>query len=259
MTSSADLAPEHGLAGYEDVPRHEVRLKPRRRALSRNLEASSRIPTLTADMQMDMSCLLASRAQWNQAEGRGAGDRISVSAFVARAALSALQEFPVLNATYTERALIMWDTVNLAVAVDAPGGLVVPVLRDAQTLGVQQISSLIGEVAERARSGGLAVEDMAAGTFTLSNPGSVGPSLRAEALLNPPQVALLGLPGLKRIPTVVSTEDGETVAIRSVLCPSLSFDHRALDGGDAIRFLSALTRRVENWSLEDYLRPAAAD
>jgi pyruvate/2-oxoglutarate dehydrogenase complex dihydrolipoamide acyltransferase (E2) component len=227
--------------------------------LSRNLEASSRIPSLTADMQMDLTFLLTARSAWNEADGREPAERISVLAFVARAAVSALRQFPVLNATYTDRALIMWDTINLAVAVDAPGGLVVPVLRNAQTLGVRQLSALIRDLAERARSGGLTVEDLAAGTFTLSNPGSVGPSLRAEALLNPPQVALLGLPGVKRVPTVVNIDDGESVAIRSVLCPSLTFDHRALDGADAIRFLSALTSRVESWGLEDYLRPTDAE
>lgn len=239
--------------GYEDVPHREIRLKARRRAIARNLEVSSRIPSLTADMQIDLSQLLDVRAQAN---GAVAGDdRLSVMAFVARATASVLIEFPQFNATYTERAMLEWESVNLGVAVDAPGGLVVPVIREVQALGVREINAEARRLAERARTGQLVVEELAGGTFTLSNPGSVGPSVRAEALLNPPQVALLGLPGLKRAPVVVGKSPNESISIRTVLCPSLTFDHRGLDGGDAVRFLSALTQRVEDWELKNYLQP----
>lgn len=257
--STAEVASDHGLAGYEDLPRHEVRFRPRRRAIARNLEMSSKIPSLTADMQIDLSSLLSARAEWNGSEGRDPSERISVTALVARAAVSTLEQFPDLNATYTERTLIVWDTVNLGVAVDAPGGLVVPVIRDAQHLGVREINTSLRLLADRARTRDLTAADLTAGTFTLSNPGSVGPSLRAEALLNPPQVALLGLPGIRRIPVVVNTGAGEGVEIRPILCPSLTFDHRALDGADAIRFLSALTNRIETWCIADYLRTEPAD
>ena len=126
--SVADSELDQSLAGYETVPRHEIRFKPRRRAIARNLEASSRIPSLTADMQMDLTRLLAARQQWNAAPDRVDADRLAVMAMVAKAAVSALLEFTELNACYTERALVIWDTVNLGVAVDAPGGLMVPVI-----------------------------------------------------------------------------------------------------------------------------------
>jgi len=247
--AGSDVLPE----GYEDVPHTLIRLKPRRRAIARNLTVASQIPALTADVQIDLTELLKARAEWNGAAGRAPEERLSVMAFMAKAALSALGEFPQLNATYTERQLIQWETVNLAVAVDAPGGLVVPVIRDAQTLGVQAIGGHVRDLALRARDGKLELTEMQGGTFTLSNPGAVGPSLRAEALLNPPQVALLGFPGLRRIPIVVGSGENESVEIRTVLCPSLTFDHRALDGGEVIRYLTALASRAESWKLDDYL------
>ena len=111
------------------MPFTAVRLRPRRRAIARNLEAAGRIPSLTADMQMDMTALLQARREWNEADGRASDERLSVMAFVATAAVSALAEFPGLNATYTERTLLEWQTVNLGIAVDAPGGLVVPVIK----------------------------------------------------------------------------------------------------------------------------------
>ncbi len=242
--------------GYEDVPVTPIRLRPRRRAIARNLEVAGRIPSLTADMQMDLTHLLMVREEWNGTEGRAREDRLSALAFIARAAIDALLEFPQLNATYTERTVYQWETINLGVAVDAPGGLVVPVIRDAQKLDVATIGRAIRDLALRARDGGLQLDDLSAGTFTISNPGAVGPSLRAEALLNVPQVALLGLPGQRRTPVVVGEGDEERVEIRTVLCPSLTFDHRALDGGEVLRYLAALTRRVEQWSLSDYLTPS---
>jgi pyruvate/2-oxoglutarate dehydrogenase complex dihydrolipoamide acyltransferase (E2) component len=233
-------------AGYEDVPHDVVRLRPRRRAIARNLEEAARIPSLTADVQVDMSAVLQVRADWDGAQ------RPSVMAFVVKAAADALRHHPSLNASYGERQILQWSVVNISVAVDTPDGLVVPVLRDVASSTVEQIAGQVAELAERARTGGLALEDMAGGTFTVSNPGAVGPSLRAEALLNPPQVALLGLPGMKRVPIVVGSRDTEAIEIRSVLCPSLTFDHRALDGGEAVRFLVSLRDRLQTWAAADY-------
>ena len=239
--------------GYGEVPHTVVRLKARRRAVARNLTLAAAIPSLTADVQVDLTALLAARAEWNTANPE---EKVSVLAFLARACVHALSEHPDLNASYTDTALIRWDTVHLGVAVDSPGGLVVPVVRDAQHLGVRELAAAVKDLAERARGRGLSAEDLTGGTFTLSNPGAVGPSLRAEALLNPPQVALLGLPGVRRIPVVVPGPDGaEVVEIRSVICPSLTFDHRAFDGGEAIRYLSTLTAAVQSWTLADYLTP----
>ncbi|MGW4477990.1 2-oxo acid dehydrogenase subunit E2 [Rhodococcus triatomae] len=242
---SGQLATSDLPAGYHDVPHVAERLRPRRRAIARNLTAAAAVPSLTADMRVDLTQLLAVRSQW-------VGREPSVLAFIAKAAVATLADFPGLNASYGDRQLIRWSTVNLGVAVDSPDGLMVPVIRDAQTLGVDRIAERIADLARRARSGELELADLAGGTFTISNPGAVGPSLRAEALLNVPQVALLGLPGLRREPVVVGEGQEENVAIRTVLDPSLTFDHRALDGGEVLRYLTSLRDRLESWSLAEY-------
>lgn len=244
-------------AGYEGVPVSRVRLRARRRAIARNLEASGRIPSLTADMQMDLEPLLTARAEHNSDESN---PQASVLAFVARAAVATISEFPNLNASYTESALLCWNAVNLGIAVDAPGGLVVPVVRNAEGLAVTPLARAIAAAALKARDGSLALEDLVGGTFTISNPGSVGPVLRAEALINPPQVALLGLPAAKKVPVVVTEEGVDTLVVRTVICPSLTFDHRAIDGGDVVRFLDAMRHRVETWRLADYVvDPSSTD
>ena len=127
-----------------------------------------------------------------------------------------------------------------------PEGLVVPVLRNAETLSLQEIDARIADLASRARAGSLHGQELEGGTFTISNPGSLGPVLRAEAILNPPQVALLGIPGLLYAPLAIETTPGRhVVEVRPILRPSLTFDHRALDGGHVIRFLNDLKRTLE--------------
>lgn len=231
--------------GYDDVPFEMVRFQPRRRTIARNLEAAAAVPSLTADLQVDLTTLFSVRSGWGES-------RPSIMAFIAKAAADALIEFPDLNATYTERHLIRWGTVNLSIAVDTPGGLVTPVVRDAQKRSAVEISAEIADLARRAHERSLVPSDFTGGTFTISNPGAIGPSLRAEALLNPPQVALLGLPGIRRIPVVVGGPEDERIAIRSIIAPSLTFDHRPLDGGTAVKFLMALRDRLERWGPEDY-------
>ena len=238
-------------AGYEGVPHERVRLKLRRRTIARNLTVAASIPSLTADVQVDLTALLAARQEWNSEPGCPV--RLSVLSFLARAAVATLLEFPDLNATFLDTELIRWATVNLGIAVDTPTGLVVPVIRDAQKYSVREIGELIRDIGARARDGDISSGELSGGTFTLSNPGSVGPCIRAEALLNPPQVALLGIPGVCREPVVVTDDSGaESIQIRSILRPSLSFDHRAIDGGEAIRFLMRFRDKIQGWSLEQY-------
>jgi pyruvate/2-oxoglutarate dehydrogenase complex dihydrolipoamide acyltransferase (E2) component len=238
-------------AGYEGVPHERVRLKLRRRTIARNLTVAASVPSLTADVQVDLTALLAARHEWNNQPE--CPIRLSVLAFLARAAVSTLLEFPDLNATFLETELIRWATVNLGIAVDTPTGLVVPVIRDAQKYGVREIGDFVRDLGARARDGGISSGELSGGTFTLSNPGSVGPAIRAEALLNPPQVALLGFPGMRREPVVVADASGaESIQIRSILRPSLTFDHRAIDGGEAIRFLVRFRDKIEGWNLEQY-------
>ncbi len=235
----------HGIAGYENVPGEVVINSSRRRAIARRLSESVRTaPHLTADMQIDLTELMSARAARN-ADLKSAGHpSLSILSYVAHAVTHLLPMHRSLNATFTEAASVLWEPVNLGIAVDTEDGLVVPVIRNAQRKTVEELNSAIAQVAEKARSGAISQDALEGGTFTISNPGSIGPVLRAEAILNPPQVALLGLPGVQYLPVALEANDYK-IEVRPVLRASLTFDHRALDGGQVIRFLNVLRDRLE--------------
>jgi len=158
--------------------------------------------------------------------------------FNAIAAIEALREFPHLNASVGNDELIVHRRVNLGIAVDLENdGLVVPVLQDAQNAGIRDLARGIRDVATRARSKKLGVDELSHGTFTITNPGPYG-TLLTGAVINQPQVAILSTDAVTRTPVVVTTDDGlESIAIHSVGMLALTFDHRAVDGGYAARFL----------------------
>jgi pyruvate/2-oxoglutarate dehydrogenase complex dihydrolipoamide acyltransferase (E2) component len=220
----------------------------RRRTIARRLAESARTaPHLTADMQIDMRSVMAARSRINAAEADAGRPRISLLSFVAAALCRVLPGHPALNATYLEARMLHWKTINLGIAVDTDDGLIVPVLRDAGALSLQEMNTAIAAAAERARAGRTEAGELDGCTFTISNPGSLGPVLRAEAILNPPQVALLGLPALQYAPVAVSdAAGGFRVEVRPLLRTALTFDHRALDGGQVIRFLNALKQDLES-------------
>ena len=161
--------------------------------------------------------------------------------FVAAATVAALREFPHLNASVGADELIVHGHINLGIAVDLDtDGLVVPVLHDADTASVPELAALIRDRAVRARDRKLTVPDMQGGTFTISNPGPYG-TLLTGAIINQPQVAILATDGVSRKPVVVTdAHGGESIAIHSVGLVALTFDHRAVDGGYAARFLARL-------------------
>ena len=158
--------------------------------------------------------------------------------FIAVAALEALKSFPHLNASVGRDELIVHHDVNLGIAVDLDtDGLVVPVIHHADELTLVSIARRIRELATRAREKKLGVDDMTGGTFTITNPGPYG-TLLTGAIINQPQVAILSTDGVTRKPVVVETADGgESIAIHSVGLLALTFDHRAVDGGYAAKFL----------------------
>ena len=157
-----------------------------------------------------------------------------------------------MNATFQGEQNIRWGQVNLGIAVDTPGGLLVPVIPNAGSLTASAIGAAIADLAERARDRKLVPDDLAGGTFTISNPGSVG-AVSAPAIINQPQVAILGIPTIQRRPWVVTDEHGEEmIAIRSILRLAVTFDHRAIDGADATRFAVSVKDRLEAWSTEAY-------
>jgi 2-oxoglutarate dehydrogenase E2 component (dihydrolipoamide succinyltransferase) len=173
--------------------------------------------------------------------------------FVARAVVDVLRDFPQLNASVGDGALLVHRDVHLGVAVDMDRqGPIVPVIRNADGQSLRGLARAVSDLAERARTRRLSADDVVGGTFTITNPGPFGTFITAP-IINQPQVAILSTDGVKRRPVVVTAEDGtEAIAIHSVGMLALSFDHRAVDGAYASAFLRDLAREIEHrdWSAE---------
>jgi 2-oxoglutarate dehydrogenase E2 component (dihydrolipoamide succinyltransferase) len=170
------------------------------------------------------------------------GAPLTYLAFVALATVEALAEFPVLNASVDGDELVFHDDVNLGIAVALDDGLIVPVIPKAQRLNLEGMAAAIADVAERARAGALEPDDVHGGTFTITNPGQFGAVL-ATPIINQPQVAILDLEAIVKRPVVVD----DAIAIRPMTYLPMSWDHRALDGATAARFLALIKARLEDW------------
>jgi pyruvate dehydrogenase E2 component (dihydrolipoamide acetyltransferase) len=239
--------------GYDDVPHEILAPSPTRRAIAEHMIRSRRTAAhMTTEVDVDMHAVGLVRQELNAAREAAGESRISYLAFIARATCATLLEFPDLNATFDEERNIRWREINLGIAVDTPQGLLAPVIRAAQRLNVGAIADAIADLGERARARRLAPEDMRAGTFTISNPGSVG-AASAMAIINQPQVGILGTPAIVRKPWVVATADGaEAIVPRPILRLALTFDHRAVDGADATRCVVSIGHKLETWDARAY-------
>jgi 2-oxoglutarate dehydrogenase E2 component (dihydrolipoamide succinyltransferase) len=236
-------------AGYADVEYTAVEHTRLRKAIARNLtESWNTAPQLTAQVDVDFTAVSVARAKLNRerlAAGRG---KLSFLPFVAVALCRAVAQHPVINATFTDTHLIRWQTVNLGIAVDTPDGLVVPVVRNAQNLTLERLSDAIASAGNAFASGSGKPEDLAGGTITISNSGSIG-GVISTPILTKPQVASLGLPAIIRTPVARKSADGTTdlLAFRPIARIGLTFDHRAFDGAQALRALLEVQSHLENW------------
>jgi pyruvate/2-oxoglutarate dehydrogenase complex dihydrolipoamide acyltransferase (E2) component len=170
--------------------------------------------------------------------------------YIARATIEVLQEHPGLNATLEDGTLTTYDGVHLGIAVSlGEGGLIVPVIRDAQELSVEGLAVRIKDVARRGRANELTPDEVRGGTFTITNPGGYG-SIIATPVINQPQVAILDTEAVVKRPVVITDELGnDSIAIRPMTYLCMSWDHRALDGAAAAQFLSALRKKLESWPI----------
>lgn len=227
----------------QHLPHSRERHSLRRKTIARRyVETVSRAPHITADMDFDLSAIFNFRKM-----SKSAGlETPSILGLVAKATADLLVEHVSLNATFTDEDIVTWHNVNLCFAVDTPEGLIVPVIREANKLSALEITQEIANLARQARDKSLPQSALEGGTFTISNPGSIGPVVRAAAILNGPQVALLGLSGIDHRPIATPTDSGGyDIDVKPMLRFSLTHDHRALDGGPVIRFLNALKAKIE--------------
>jgi len=201
---------------------------------------------MTRSLQTAAHCTTIVEADMTRVERERADGGLSPLPFVARATIEALQAHPALNATLDGEMLTRHGDVNLGIAISlGEDGLIVPVIHKAQQLSTEGLAERIAELAHRARGGELTPDEVRGGTFTITNPGGFG-SLASTPIINQPQVAILDLEAVTKRPVVLAAADGsDVIAIRPMAYLCLSWDHRALDGAQAARFLGTLRERIE--------------
>ena len=234
-------APSVALAGGR-VERRVPMTRLRARVAERLLDASRNTAMLTTFNEVDMQPVMDLRAKYRELfEKRHNGIRLGYMGFFVRASVEALKRFPVVNASIDGSDVVYHGYQDIGVAVSSERGLVVPVLRDADAMTLAEIEARVREYGTKARDNKLSIEEMTGGTFTITNGGVFG-SLLSTPILNPPQTAILGMHKVQERPVAL---DGQVV-IRPMMYLALSYDHRLVDGKDAVQFLVAIKEMIED-------------
>jgi 2-oxoglutarate dehydrogenase E2 component (dihydrolipoamide succinyltransferase) len=213
----------------------------RRRIAERLKEAQNTAAMLTTFNEVDMSAVLAAREKYRDRFEKKHGVRLGFMSFFARACCTALKEIPSVNAEIDGEEVVYRHYVDLGIAVGTDQGLVVPVLRDADRRSFAEIEKEIGALGARARDGKLTIEELTGGTFTITNGGVYG-SLLSTPILNPPQSGILGMHKIQPRPMAV----GDKVEVRPMMYLALSYDHRIIDGSEAVTFLVRVKECIED-------------
>ena len=249
--TSAPAAPAAPPARVGSVPeastpgsraeRREPMSRLRRRIAERLVEAQHTAAILTTFNEIDMQPVIALRGRYKDSFESRHGVRLGFMSFFAKAAVQALRRFPAVNARIEDGDIVYHDYCDIGVAVGSPRGLVVPILRNVEGMSFAEIEAGIAEFGAKARDGTLSIDDMSGGTFTISNGGVFG-SLLSTPILNPPQSAILGMHKTEDRPVAVNGE----VVVRPMMYVALSYDHRIIDGREAVQFLVCVKEAVED-------------
>ena len=213
----------------------------RKRIAQRLLEAQQSAATLTTFNEVDMTRVMELRERFKQEFAEKHGVKLGFMSFFAKAAIAALELYPGLNAEVRDDSIVYKKHYDLGVAVSTERGLIVPVLRDADSLSFAQIEQGIAELATRARNGKLGLDDLVGGTFSITNGGIYG-SMMSTPMLNYPQTGILGMHNIVERPVAMKGQ----VHIRPIMYVALTYDHRVVDGREAVSFLVALKQRIED-------------
>jgi 2-oxoglutarate dehydrogenase E2 component (dihydrolipoamide succinyltransferase) len=243
---AAQPAPALAPMAVEALPAHEreerVRMTRLRQTIARRLkEAQNTAAMLTTFNEVDMSAVMALRNQYKDAFEKRHGVKLGFMGFFVKACIAALKEIPAVNAEIDGTDLVYKNHYDIGVAVGTEKGLVVPVVRDADQLSLAGVEKAIGDLGKKARDGALALEDLQGGTFTISNGGVYG-SLLSTPILNAPQSGILGMHKIQDRPVVVNGQ----VVVRPMMYLALSYDHRIVDGKEAVTFLVRIKDAVED-------------
>ena len=238
VAAPAAKASARPLEGGEE----RVKMTRLRQTIARRLkEAQNTAAMLTTFNEVDMGAVMGLRAEYKDAFEKRHGQKLGFMSFFVKAAVAALKEFPAVNAEIDGDEIIYKNFVHMGIAVGGPSGLVVPVLRNADQLGFAQIEKAIGDFGRRARDGALKLDELTGGSFTITNGGIYG-SLMSTPILNPPQSGILGMHKIQDRPMAV----GGKVEIRPMMYLALSYDHRIVDGKEAVSFLVRMKDAIED-------------
>ena len=219
-----------------------VKMTRLRTTIARRLkEAQNTAAMLTTFNEVDMSAAMALRAEYRDAFEKRHGVKLGFMSFFVKACIAALKEFPAVNAEIDGDEIVYKNFVHMGIAVGGPSGLVVPVLRNVDGMGFAEIEKRIGEFGKRARDGALKLDELAGGSFTITNGGIYG-SLMSTPILNPPQSGILGMHKIQDRPMAVAGK----IEIRPMMYIALSYDHRIVDGKEAVSFLVRVKESVED-------------
>jgi len=240
---AATPAPKPAAPRAPDAREERVKMTRLRRTIAQRLkEAQNTAAMLTTFNEVDMSAVMALRSEYKEAfEKKYGGVRLGFMSFFVRACVAALHEYPAVNAEIDGEDIVYKNYVHMGIAVGGPNGLVVPVLRDAQGLSFADIEKAIAGMGRRAKDGQLKLEELTGGSFSITNGGTYG-SLMSTPILNPPQSAILGMHKIQDRPMAVNGK----IEIRPMMYLALSYDHRIIDGKEAVSFLVRVKEGIED-------------
>jgi len=235
-----------GAGAYSREDKREKMSNLRKTVSRRLVEAKNTTAMLTTFNEVDMTAVMALRERRKEAFTKKYGVGVGIASFFVKAAIGALKAFPQINAEIQGDEIVYKNFYDIGMAVGAEGGLVVPVIRDADRMGFADIELSIRDFAKRAQDGSLTLDDLKGGTFTITNGGVFG-SLMSTPILNPPQVGILGLHKIADRAVVLNGQ----VVIRPMMYVALSYDHRIVDGREAVQFLVKIKDYIEDpaWML----------
>jgi 2-oxoglutarate dehydrogenase E2 component (dihydrolipoamide succinyltransferase) len=242
-SAPAAPAPSRGADGAPQRHERVVPMTPLRKTVARRLlEAQQNAAILTTFNEIDMTRVLALRARHGESFLAKHGVKLGFMSFFAKAAVEALRAWPAVNGEIRGTDIVYKDHYDIGVAVGGGKGLVVPVVRDCDRLSFAEIEKTIGELGKKARDNRITMADLEGGTFTISNGGIYG-SLLSTPILNPPQSAILGLHKIEKRAVV---GEGDAVVVRPMMYVALSYDHRLVDGREAVSFLVRVKECIED-------------
>ena len=239
--STPVVSDDSAVVGLERSDERVPMTRLRARIAERLVDAQQTAAMLTTFNEVDLTEVMALRSSYRDAFEKKHGVKLGFMSFFAKASVEALKRFPVVNASVEDNDIVYHNYYDIGIAVSAARGLMVPVLRDVDQMSFAQFESELGDLAKKAQDGTIGMDDLTGGTFTITNGGIFG-SMMSTPILNPPQSAILGMHSIQKRPMVV----GDDIVARPMMYLALTYDHRIIDGREAVQFLVTIKEQLED-------------